>query len=227
MLKVTDLKKAFKNKDGTKVEILKKLNIEIKKGEILGIIGESGCGKTTFLRTVLRLEEADSGSVLYNGVDLMKISKNEIRNKIRRNLRYVYQHPEASLNPGVTVGKSLLNTCKLFHTNELEKKVADSLELVGLPFEYKSSFPHELSGGEKRRAVLARALITEPQMIFADEPFSGLDKILQARLIQSFLRIQKQRELTYILVSHDQSIINNISDRIFRLQNGILQQIKS
>lgn len=225
LLKITNLKKSFKEKNGNQVQIFEDINLEIGRGEILGIMGQSGCGKTTLLRTILRLEKADSGSVLFNSVNLLNIDKHEERLKIRKYLRYVYQHPEASLNPGISIETTLLNTCRAYGHNLIERKIDHSLELVGLPVSYKTKFPHELSGGEKRRAALARALITEPKAIFADEPFSGLDKILQAKLIQSFLNIQRKKELSYVIVSHDKSIIKSISDRVFKMENGNLFQI--
>src|SRR6056297_506543 len=205
-----------------RVEIFRDLNFDIYEGEVLGVVGESGCGKTTLIRSLLCLEDSVSGRVIYKGINLLEVHENDKRDVIRKELRYIYQHPESSLNPGVTIGKSLINTLKIYKSNNGTDDLEQYLDLVGLPQSYKSKYPHELSGGEKRRAVLARALITKPKAIFADEPFSGLDKILQARLINRLITIQKEQNLTLILISHDKQIIQTLSDRVMELKDGKL-----
>jgi len=205
-----------------RVEIFRELNFDIYEGEVLGVVGESGCGKTTLIRSLLCLEDSVSGKVKYKGINLLEVHENDKRDVIRKELRYIYQHPESSLNPGVTIGKSLINTLKIYKSNNGTDDLEQYLDLVGLPQSYKSKYPHELSGGEKRRAVLARALITKPKAIFADEPFSGLDKILQARLINRLITIQKEQNLTLILISHDKQIIQTLSDRVMELKDGKL-----
>jgi len=205
-----------------RVEIFRDLNFDIYEGEVLGVVGESGCGKTTLIRSLLCLEDSVSGKVKYKGINLLEVHENDKRDVIRKELRYIYQHPESSLNPGVTIGKSLINTLKIYKSNNGTDDLEQYLDLVGLPQSYKSKYPHELSGGEKRRAVLARALITKPKAIFADEPFSGLDKILQARLINRLITIQKEQNLTLILISHDKQIIQTLSDRVMELKDGKL-----
>lgn len=219
LIRIKGLTKSY---NGESLSILHDISLDIYEGEILGIIGESGSGKTTFLRSIVCLERPDSGKVEYKGVDLLKLNREEQRKKIRTDLRYVYQHPEASLNPGVSIGKTLENTIRLTNPESATTECDDYLRLVGLPVSYASKYPHELSGGEKRRAVLARALITKPRAIFADEPFSGLDKILQTRLIESFVSIKRAQNLTYVLVSHDQTIIKHLSDRVLMLKEGKL-----
>jgi len=205
-----------------RVEIFRELNFDIYEGEVLGVVGESGCGKTTLIRSLLCLEDSVSGKVKYKGINLLEVHENDKRDVIRKELRYIYQHPESSLNPGVTIGKSLINTLKIYKSNNGRNDLEMYLELVGLPKSYKSKYPKELSGGEKRRAVLARALITKPKAIFADEPFSGLDKILQARLINRLITIQKEQNLTLILISHDKQIIQTLSDRVMELKDAKL-----
>lgn len=217
LLSVENLTKTFQ---GGKVEIFKELNFEIYEGEVLGIVGESGCGKTTLIRSILCLEDSVSGNVNYKGINLVTVHEDDQRDVIRKELRYIYQHPESSLNPGVTIGKSLANTLKLYKSDDDTDDPNQYLALVGLPLSYKTKYPHELSGGEKRRAVLARALITKPKAIFADEPFSGLDKILQARLIKRLIAIQKEQNITLVIVSHDKQIIKKLSDRVLTLKDG-------
>lgn len=228
-MKVEQLTKTYvkKSRNGAKPEAfhaIQNISFEIKPGEIFGIVGLSGSGKTTLLRCILQLTRPDEGAVRYNGSNLVNYSAGELRTKVRPHLRKVYQHPEAALNPGLRVEKILSQPIELYRPGitAAEKKTETErlLAHVGLPLEYKIKYPHQLSGGEKRRVALARALATNPEILFADEPFAGLDKALQYRMLKLLMDIKRERNLTIVMVSHDIDVIRHVCDRILTLKDG-------
>jgi len=228
-MRIEQLTKTYvkKSRNGAKPEIfhaIHNISFEINKGEIFGIVGLSGSGKTTLIRCILQLTRPDSGAVLYNGENLVNCSTEELRTKIRPHLRKVYQHPEAALNPGLMVEKILSQPIELYRPGisaaEIKTEASHLLAHVGLPLEYKTKYPYQLSGGEKRRVALARALATNPEMLFADEPFAGLDKALQFRMLKLLMDIKKERNLTIVMISHDIDVIRHVCDRILTLKDG-------
>ncbi len=228
-MKVEQLTKTYvkKSRNGAKPELfhaIQDISFEIEPGEIFGIVGLSGSGKTTLLRCILQLTRPDEGAVLYNGSNLVNYSAEELRTKVRPRIRKVYQHPEAALNPGLMVEKILSQPIELYRpgiTNAEKKAETDRLlGRVGLPLLYKTKYPYQLSGGEKRRVALARALATNPEILFADEPFAGLDKALQYRMLKLLMDIKQERNLTIVMVSHDIDVIRHVCDRILTLKGG-------
>jgi len=228
ILRVTDLSKSFQLNSKTQLSVLRKINFNLNQGETCALVGLSGSGKTTLLRCLLQLDKPDSGQVIYNGIDITKLSEDDLRKKVRHNLRMVYQHPEASLNPGLKVLYILLQPFLLYNPDKkLEgiKKCEEILLDMGLDKQYLDKYQHELSGGEKRRVSLARALITEPKLLIADEPLAGLDKVLQYRMLKLLFDLKIKYNLTILLVSHDIDIMLEICDKIFVLHDGEIVEI--
>jgi len=188
----------------------------INSGETLGLVGESGCGKTTVGRCLLRLVEPSSGEVWHNSTNLLSLSREEMR-KERRNMQIVFQDPFSSLNPRMTI-KSIIGEPFLIHGiasgKELEDKVLDLLKLVGLDEQHLHRYPHEFSGGQRQRIVIARALALNPKFIVLDEPTSALDVSVQAQILNLLQDLQRDFDLTYLFISHNLDVIEYISDRI-------------
>ena len=198
------------------VKAVEDLNLVIKKGETLGIVGESGCGKSTFARLILRLIEPTEGQVIFKGKDLTKLSDEEMR-KTRRNMQMIFQDPYASLNPRMRIG-SILKEPYLIHgicsENEALKKAAGLLELVGLAGDSLKKYPHEFSGGQRQRICIARALAVNPDLIVCDECVSALDVSIQAQIINLLVKLQKELGLTLVFISHDLRIVQHISTNV-------------
>ena len=234
MLIIKNLNKSFFKRNhgnGTKepFHALKDISFQIGKNELVGVVGLSGSGKTTLLRCILQLTRPDAGSVYYKEENLVPMEEEQLRRQVRPFLRKLYQHPESALNPGLTVRKILAQPMKLYHpersAGEVDREVRQLLNDVGLPAGYLSKYPHQLSGGEKRRVALARALATDPEILFADEPFAGLDKALQYQMLKLILGIMKERGLSVVMVSHDIDIIRHVCDRIITLKDGRIMDI--
>lgn len=213
----------------TEMVAIRDISFTIEQGEMLGIVGLSGSGKTTLMRSILQLTRPDKGEVIYKKKDLTKLSEDELRKEVRPYLRNVYQHPEAALNPGLTVRNIVEQPVELYNPQMLAKqrreKANQLLADVGLPVEYEDKYPHQLSGGEKRRVALARAIATDPEVLFADEPFAGLDKALQYRMLSLLIKLKTKKELTLVMVSHDIDVIRHVCDRILILKEGSLVEI--
>jgi oligopeptide transport system ATP-binding protein len=233
-LEVDNLKKHFPIYKGTifrrkvgSIKAVDGVNLQLKTGEILGLVGESGCGKSTLARSIMQLLPATDGAVVLEGRDLSKISKRSIRTE-RVNFQMVFQDPYASLNPRMTVYDALaeaIRTRQKVSGNLLVSKVAQLMMTVGLPPNQMRRYPHEFSGGQRQRIAIARALAPEPRLIVADEPVSALDVSIQSQILNLLLRLCRERQLTMIFISHDISVVKYISDRIAVMYLGRLVEV--
>lgn len=218
LLQVKNLKKYYPVRTGfikkTELKAVDDVSFFIRKGETLGIVGESGCGKTTLGRTVLRLEEPTSGDIIYEGESIIGKNMKEYRKK----MQIVFQDPYASLDPRKTVSDIIgeaMDIQKLCKTKEERRdKILELMKLVGLNAEFYNRFPHEFSGGQRQRIGIARALAVNPGFIICDEPVSALDVSIQAQIINMLEELQKTRKLTYLFIAHDLAIVKHISTRI-------------
>ena len=223
LLRVKNLVKYFPIKGGlfsrevARVHAVDGISFEINAGETLGLVGESGCGKSTTGRCILRLIEPTSGEVWFEGKNVTTMDKRSLR-ALRRDLQIIFQDPYASLNPRMTVG-SIVGEALIIHKlaktrREREEKVAHLLETVGLHADHMRRYPHEFSGGQRQRIGIARALAVSPKFIVADEPVSALDVSIQAQIINLMEDLQKQFNLTYLFIAHDLSVVEHISTRV-------------
>jgi oligopeptide transport system ATP-binding protein len=221
LLQVKNLKKFFPitNSLGRvtgQVKAVNDVSFELHEGETFGLVGESGCGKSTTGRTIMRLVEPTEGEALYNGEDIYKVKGKELLN-IRRELQMVFQDPYSSLNPRKRIGHILEETLKIHNIgNKKERmdRVIDMLHKVGFQSEQYYRYPHEFSGGQRQRIGLARALMVNPKLIICDEPVSALDVSIQSQVLNLLEEIQEEFKLSYLFVSHDLSVVRHISDRI-------------
>ncbi len=203
------------------------VTIDIYPGETLGLVGESGCGKSTLGRAILRLTEPTSGQVLYNGRDLAHLDSGAMREQ-RKHLQMIFQDPYASLNPRMTVGQIIgepVQTFRLANGRDIDRRVQELMETVGLNKRFIKRFPHEFSGGQRQRIGIARALAVDPDFIVADEPISALDVSIQAQIMNLMERLQRQKNLTYLFISHDLRAIRHVSDRVAVMYLGKLVEI--
>jgi peptide/nickel transport system ATP-binding protein len=210
------------------VKAVNNVSFEIYPGETLGVVGESGCGKTTLGRTMLRLLEPTAGSVYYEGRNLMDMDAKQLKSQ-RRQLQIIFQDPYTSLNPRMMIGDAIqepLEVHGLYDDKMMRrKKVVDLLDTVGLPLKYFNRYPHELSGGERQRVCIARALVLNPQFIICDESVSALDVSVQAQVLNLLMDLRKQFKFTYIFISHDLSVAQFMSDRMMVMNKGKIEEI--
>lgn len=222
LLEVNDLKKHFPIKGGLfsrvvgHVRAVDGITFKIKKGTTMGLVGESGCGKSTAGRTILRLLEKTSGEVLYNGVDVNKLSKKEMR-QMRTKMQIIFQDPYSSLSPRLPIGEIIGEAVRehgIVPKDQLNDYIDQIMSECGLQPYHKDRYPHEFSGGQRQRICIARALALNPDFIVCDEPVSALDVSIQAQIINLLKKLQQEHGLTYLFISHDLSVVEHISDTI-------------
>jgi len=228
LLKVNNLIKYFPIKKGVFrrtvgwVKAVDDVSFEVYEGETLGLVGESGCGKTTTALTILRLEEPTKGQIIFNGRDIVKMKKADMR-KERKNMQIIFQDPYSSLDPRMKIKDIIAEgilTHNLLNVRESYKRVGELLEKVGIQAESMDSFPHEFSGGQRQRIGIARALALEPKIIMCDEAVSALDVSIRSQIINLLKDLQKEFNLTYLFIAHDLSVIKYISDRVVVMYLG-------
>jgi len=234
LLEVKNLRKYFPIRTGmfrkttAHVKAVDGISLSINEGETLGLVGESGCGKSTTGAVILRLEEPTGGQVLLEGEDILSLSKKKFRG-IRRSMQMVFQDPFSSLNPRMTVAEIVgepMQIHNLVHgRKERDERVAELLNSVGLTSEHMSRFPHEFSGGQRQRIGIARALAVRPKLIIADEPVSALDVSVQAQVLNILQDLQESFGLTYLFIAHDLSVVKHISDRVAVMYLGKIVEI--
>ena len=234
LLQVRDLVKYFPIMRGTliqrqvgAVKAVDGISFDIFRGETLGLVGESGCGKSTAGRTILQLYRPTAGSVVFEGVDLVKLKGEDLR-KMRRRMQMIFQDPYASLNPRMTVGQ-IISEPLIIHGvsngKEAQERAEELLRLVGLNPAYTNRYPHEFSGGQRQRVGVARALALEPAFIVCDEPISALDVSVQAQVVNLLEDLQSQMGLTYLFIAHDLSMVRHISNRIAVMYLGVIVEL--
>ena len=230
LLEVEGLKKYFQVGKGQTLKAVDDISFQIKKGQTLGLVGESGCGKTTVGRTLLRIYEPDAGKILFDGKDISRVSKKEAKELTRR-IQMVFQDPYASLNPFFTVGEIVeegMKIHKMYHSEtERMERVYELLEMVGLNKDHANRFPHEFSGGQRQRVGIARALALNPEFIVCDEPISALDVSIQAQVVNMLMKFQEEMDLTYLFIAHDLSMVRHIADQTAVMYLGTMVEYGS
>ena len=217
LVEVKNIVKVF----GT-LSALNDVSFSIKKGEIFALVGESGCGKTTLSRLILRLIEPDAGAIYFKGRDIFELKKSELR-KVRADMQIVFQDPVASLNPKIKLRDAVaepLIVHKYCEKVKLEDRINELFELVGLDKTYLNRYPHEISGGEAQRVCIARSIALNPEFLVLDEPVSSIDYDAQDKIIKLLLDIKKKKDLTYLFITHDLWLAKKIADRIAVMKDG-------
>lgn len=228
LIEVQGLKKYFNVGKGKVLKAVDNVNFSIREGETLGMVGESGCGKTTAGRTVLRLYEPTAGSVKFNGTDIYQLAPRKMK-AIRRDMQMIFQDPYASLNPRFTVsdiiGEALDIHGMAGSRAERKKRIEELLDMVGLNHDHATRYPHEFSGGQRQRIGIARALAVNPKFIVCDEPISALDVSIQAQVVNLLKELQDRLGLTYLFIAHDLSMVKHISDRVAVMYLGKMVEL--
>ncbi|MFH1755312.1 MAG: ATP-binding cassette domain-containing protein, partial [Candidatus Latescibacterota bacterium] len=233
LLKVEGLKKYFPIRKGFfsrvvgNMKAVDGVSFEVRRGETLGLVGESGCGKTTLARVILRLIEATQGEVMFENTPVFSLDGKELR-KLRRRMQIIFQDPFGSLNPRLTVGNMIseaIKIHKLAKGDGIRERVVELLDRVGIPAEHMNRYPHEFSGGQRQRIGIARALAVSPDLIIADEPVSALDVSIQAQIINLLKELQNDLGLTFLFIAHDLGVVEYISDRVAVMYLGKIVEI--
>lgn len=229
LVSVRDLKVYYDSgvRRGGTVKAVDGVDLEILEGETLGLVGESGCGKSSFGRAILRLTEPTAGQVFYRGTDVARLSNRQMR-KQRRHMQIIFQDPYASLNPRMTLGQIVgepLSTYSILSGKAASARVEELLETVGLNRRFINRYPHEFSGGQRQRIGIARALAVEPEFIVADEPISALDVSIQAQVMNLLEKLRREKNLTYLFIAHDLRAIRHVSDRVAVMYLGKLVEL--
>lgn len=227
LIEAKNLKKYFKTKKGL-LHAVDGVNFYINEGETLGLVGESGCGKSTTGRAVLRLLEATDGEIIFEGENILEYNKQQMR-QMTKKMQIVFQDPFASLNPRMSISQIIaepLEINKVYRTKtEVNRKVKELMETVGLAERLVNTYPHELDGGRRQRIGIARALALNPKFIVQDEPVSALDVSIQAQILNLMGQLQKEFHLTYLFISHDLSVVKHVSDRIAVMYLGKIMEL--
>ncbi|MCL6605777.1 MAG: ATP-binding cassette domain-containing protein [Paenibacillus sp.] len=228
LIEVKGLRKYFNVGNHKVLRAVDNLNFSIRPGETLGMVGESGCGKSTAGRTILRLYEPTAGSVIFNGTDINKLSSGKMK-AMRRDMQMIFQDPYASLNPRFTVSDVIGEALDIHNLagsrQERKKRIEDLLDMVGLNPDHATRYPHEFSGGQRQRIGIARALAVNPKFIVCDEPISALDVSIQAQVVNLLKELQGRLGLTYLFIAHDLSMVKHISDRVVVMYLGRMVEI--
>ena len=232
ILQVQDLRKYFPIRRGFFqkitgwVKAVESVSFQIEKGKTLGLVGESGCGKTTVARLILKLLEADEGQILFNGQDITQLDEKEMK-PLRKEIQIIFQDPYGSLNPRMTVGQSIAEGLKIAGIQsraEQEQRLETLLKMVGMSPANSDRFPHEFSGGQRQRIGIARALSVEPALIICDEPVSALDVSIQAQIINLLKDLQAQLALSYLFISHDLNVVGYLCDQVAVMYKGHIME---
>ena len=222
LIETKELKKYFSTPRGP-LHAVDRINLKIEKGQTLGVVGESGCGKTTLGRAILRLYEPTAGEVLYSGTNIFKCNKAEMA-KMRQKMQIIFQDPYSSLNPRMTVSEIIAEpiiVCKtITDPRKLEAKIEELMDIVGLADRFLNAYPHEMDGGRSQRIGIARALALDPEFIVCDEPVSALDVSIQAQILNLMMDLQENMDLTYMFITHDLSVVKHISTNIMVMYLG-------
>ncbi|MBG3821664.1 ATP-binding cassette domain-containing protein [Staphylococcus aureus] len=229
LLSIKNLKQYFNAGKKNEVRAIENISFDIYKGETLGLVGESGCGKSTTGKSIIKLNDITSGEILYEGIDIQKIRKRKDLLKFNKKIQMIFQDPYASLNPRLKVMDIVAEGIDIHHLatdkRDRKKRVYDLLETVGLSKEHANRYPHEFSGGQRQRIGIARALAVEQEFIIADEPISALDVSIQAQVVNLLLKLQRERGITFLFIAHDLSMVKYISDRIAVMHFGEIVEI--
>ncbi|HFE8193659.1 TPA: ATP-binding cassette domain-containing protein [Staphylococcus aureus] len=229
LLSIKNLKQYFNAGKKNEVRAIENISFDIYKGETLGLVGESGCGKSTTGKSIIKLNDITSGEILYEGIDIQKIRKRKDLLKFNKKIQMIFQDPYASLNPRLKVMDIVAEGIDIHHLatdkRDRKKRVYDLLETVGLSKEHANRYPHEFSGGQRQRIGIARALAVEPEFIIADEPISAMDVSIQAQVVNLLLKLQRERGITFLFIAHDLSMVKYISDRIAVMHFGKIVEI--
>lgn len=234
LLRIENLEKTYFSQSSffgktTEFKAINGISLDIFEGETLGLVGESGCGKTTLGKTILQLEKAEKGQIFYRGKDITSLKGNQLK-KLRKDIQIIFQDPYSSLNPKMKVGQSVMEPMEVHqlydNSKNRKEKALEIFEKVGLDASHFERYPHQFSGGQRQRIGIARAIALSPKIIICDESVSALDISLQAQIINLLNELKEKQGFTYLFISHDLAVVKHISDRIAVMQKGIIEELK-